>query len=176
MSEPNSNPLLGIVRDRGLIDDLQLEEVTQEMSRTGKPAFLVLQEFGIIDLDSILQILADHLGTMSVTLDEEQMTPEVIAAIPAESARMYQCVPVSLFGDTLQVAFVDPLNPSVIDELGFAVKHQIQLVVADPAAVQKAIDKHYPANVVTGGYADLLKALGSDADLAHEVQEVDAGL
>ena len=74
-----------------------------------------------------------------------------------------------MYGDTVQIALVDPLNPQVIDELGFTVKHQIQLVVADPAAVLKAIEKFYPAQAgggVGGGYADLLKELGSTMDLS----------
>ena len=57
---------------------------------------------------------------------------------------MYQCLPVALVNSTLQVALVDPLNVSRIDELGFVVKKDIQLVVADPAQVQKAIEKFYP--------------------------------
>jgi type IV pilus assembly protein PilB len=165
MPEAVSDPLLALIRDRGMLDDLQFEEVTQEVARSGKSAAQVLQDYGLVDLDSILQIVADQLGTMVVTVDEAAITPEVVAAIPAESARMYQCLPVALYGDTVQIALVDPLNPQVVDELGFNVKHQIQLVVADPAAVLKGIEKFYPAQG-GGGYSELLAQLGSDKDLA----------
>ena len=38
MSSANiSDPLLALVRERGLIDDLQLEEVMQENTKSGKP-------------------------------------------------------------------------------------------------------------------------------------------
>jgi type IV pilus assembly protein PilB len=167
MSEVVTDPLLSLVRERGLLDDLQTEEVVQEHTRSGKPVSQVLQDYGLLDLDSILQIMADQLGTMVVTIDEAALTPEVAAAVPAESARMYQCLPVALFGDTVQIALVDPFNPQVLDELGFTVKHQIQLVVADPAAVLKGIEKLYPAQGAAGGdYADLLKELGSSIDLS----------
>ncbi|HTH49644.1 MAG TPA: ATPase, T2SS/T4P/T4SS family [Candidatus Limnocylindria bacterium] len=163
MPEAVSDPLLALIRDRGMLDDLQLEEVTQEVTRSGKPVSQVLQDYGIIDLDSILQIIADQIGSMVVTIDLGEITPEVVATIPAESARMYQCLPVALYGDAVQVALVDPLNPQVVDELGFNVKHQIQLVVADPAAVLKGIEKFYPSGGGGGtGYADLLKELGTD--------------
>ena len=165
MPEAVSDPLLALIRDRGMLDDLQFEEVAQEVARSGKPAAQVLQDYGLVDLDSILQIMADQIGTMVVTVDEAAITPEVVAAIPADSARMYQCLPVALYGDTVQVALVDPLNPQVVDELGFNVKHQIQLVVADPVAVLKGIAKFYPAQG-GGGYADLLKELGTDMDLS----------
>ncbi len=175
MAEVASDPLLALIRDRGLLDDLQLEEVIQEVARGGKSVLQVVQDYGLLDLDSALQIIADHLGTMVVSLDEGQMTPEVIATVPAESARMYQCVPVALYGDTVQLALADPLNPAVVDELGFTVKFQIQLVVASPDEVIKALEKFYPAQAA-GGYADLIAQLGGDSDIAHEVEEVKAGL
>jgi type IV pilus assembly protein PilB len=163
MSEAVSDPLLALVRERGMLDDLQMEEVMQEHLRSGKPVVQVIQDYGLIDGDSLLQIVADQLGTMVVTIDEEAMTPEVIAAVPAESARMYQCVPVALYGDTVQIAMMDPLNPAAVDELGFSIKFQIQLVVADPAAIQKALGKFYPAQGGSSGYADMLKELGADS-------------
>ena len=175
MPEVVTDPLLSLVRERGLLDDLQTEEVVQEHTRSGKPVAQVLQDYGLMDLDSILQLMADQLGTMVVAIDETALTPEVVAAVPAESARMYQCLPVALFGDTVQIALVDPFNPQVVDELGFTVKHTLQLVVADPAAVLKAIEKFYPAQGgAGGGYADLLKELGSTMDLSA-VEDAKAG-
>ena len=53
------------------------------------------------------------------------------------------------------MALADPLNPSVIDELGFTIGKEIRLVVADPAQVDKMIQRHYPAE--TEGVSDLLK-------------------
>jgi type IV pilus assembly protein PilB len=72
----------------------------------------------------------------------------------------------------LQVALVDPLNPSRIDELGFIVKHGLQVVIADPAQVQKNIEKYYPED--SESVSDILKQLGSDKEIAKEVQEIEA--
>jgi type IV pilus assembly protein PilB len=179
MSEAVSDPLLALVRERGMLDDLQMEEVVQEHLRSGKPVVQVIQDYGLLDVDSLLQIEADQLGTMVVTIDEEAMTPEVIAAVPTESARMYQCVPVALYGDTVQIAMMDPLNPAAVDELGFSVKFQIQPVVADPAAIQKALEKFYPHHAASSGYAEMLKELGADTGPVEEVKAsgitIDAG-
>ena len=125
MPEVASDPLLALIRDRGMLDDLQYEEVVQEVGRSAKPVLQVVQDYGLLDLDSALQIIADHLGTMVVALDESQLTPELLAAVPAESARMYQCVPIALYGDTLQLALADPLNPAVIDELARTVRQAV---------------------------------------------------
>jgi type IV pilus assembly protein PilB len=165
--------LLALIRDRGLIDDMQLEEVLGEHTRSGRPVSAILVDYGIVDLETQLQIMADHLGTEVVYPNEAEITPEVLATIPAASARMYQCLPVALYGDTVRVALVDPLNPAVVDELGFSIGKEVQLVVADPTQVEKLIQKLYPAE--TGGVADLLKELGADDDIAKEVSEVSTG-
>ncbi|MEN9675751.1 MAG: hypothetical protein RIS76_1647 [Verrucomicrobiota bacterium] len=174
MAEIISDPLLLLLRERGMLDDLQIEELLQEQARSGKPLAQVIQDYGLIDRDTVLQIIAEHLGTSVVEIDEGSITPEVVAAIPAESARMYQCMPVALYDDTVQVALVDPLNPAVVDEMSFTVKHQIVLVVADPGEVQKAIAKFYPAQAGSG-YLDVLKELGGSGELTSEEDDRPSG-
>jgi type IV pilus assembly protein PilB len=167
MAEAISHPLIALIRERGLLDALQIEEIGQEVQRSGKSVVQILQDYGLLDLDSILQIMADHLGTMVVTLEPDTIPPEAIAAVPNETARMYQVVPMALYGDTLQIALADPLNPQTLDELGFALKYTLQVVVANPAEVTACIEKFYPAQADLG-YATLLKELGGDGEVSNK--------
>jgi type IV pilus assembly protein PilB len=172
MSDDISNPLLALVKEQNLIDDLQYEELLGEFKRTGKPVSQILQDSGMLDLDTILQVIATHLGAPVVTLRERDLTPELLRTVPAKMARMYQCLPVGLVNSTLQIALVEPLSPGRIDELSFVVKKDVQLVVADPAQIQKAIEKFYPEE--NESFSDILKELGSDQTIAKEVSEVGA--
>ena len=167
MAEAISHPLIALIRERGLLDALQIEEIGQEVQRSGKSVVQILQDYGLLDLDSILQIMADHLGTMVVTLEPDTIPPEAIAAVSNETARMYQVVPMALYGDTLQIVLADPLNPQTLDELGFALKYTLQVVVANPADVSACIEKFYPAQADLG-YAALLKELGGDGEVSKE--------
>jgi len=169
MADELTPPLLSLVRNQDLIDDLQYEEVLGEYKRTAKPVIQILQDFGIMDLDAILQTMGNSLGVPVVTLQERDLSPELLRLIPAKTAHTYQCLPVSLKNSTLQIALVDPLSVSSIDELGFLVKKDIQLVVADPAQVEKAIEKYYPQEVEN--VSDILKELGADEDIAKEATE-----
>ncbi|MSU21562.1 MAG: pilus assembly protein PilB [Pedosphaera sp.] len=170
MSEITSNPLLALVKERGLIDDLQLEEVTQEQTRSGKPMSQILKDFGLVDTSTQLQLISEHLGTEVIEIREGDITPEILEAVPAATARMYQCLPVAVYGSSIQVAFLDPLNPQMIDDLGFTLGKEIQVVVADPAQVEKAINKFYPED--SGSVSEILKQLGADFDNGKEVAEV----
>jgi type IV pilus assembly protein PilB len=174
MADISNFPLLGLLQERSLVDDMQLEEVIQEHNRTGKPISQVLQDLGILDIDNQLQILADNLVTEVVNLRDKEIPPEVVQCVPAQTARTYQCMPVALIGNTLQIALVDPLNPSLINDLGFTLGKELQLVVADPAQIEKAINKYYADS--TENVADILKALGADAEIAKEVAEVAEGV
>jgi len=138
-----SQPLLALIREREMIDDLQLEEVIQEQGRSGKPISQILQDFEIMDLDQQLQFIADYLGTEVVDLKETPMTPELLATIPADKARLYKCLPIEANGSSLKVALAEPLNPSVLDELSFVSGREIQVVVANPEAVESAISRYY---------------------------------
>ncbi|HTQ49733.1 MAG TPA: ATPase, T2SS/T4P/T4SS family [Candidatus Acidoferrales bacterium] len=169
MAEEVSNPLLSLVRELGLIDDLQYEEVASEFKRSGTPVITLLQDFGIMQLDDVLQVMANYLGTKVVALRDVRFTPELLQTIPANVARMYQCLPVGAENGTVQVALADPLDPGRPDEIHFAIKKDIQVVVADPVDIEKAIEQHYGQE--TGDVSEILKELGADAEIAREASE-----
>src|SRR3974377_1683520 len=130
MPEEFVNPLLSLVKEQGLIDDLQFEEISAEYKRRGTAVVQILQDFGIMDLDTILHVIGNHMGTEVISLRDRDIGPDVLKTIPAKTARTYRCVPVSLSNSTIQVAFEDPLNPARVDELGFIIKKEIQPVIA----------------------------------------------
>jgi type IV pilus assembly protein PilB len=168
MAEELHSPLLALVKEQSLIDDLQYEEVLGEFKRSGKPISQILQDFGIMDSDTILQVIANHLSTEVVTIRDRDITPEVLQAVPAKTARLYQCIPVGLANGTVRIALVDPLDPRRTDELGFVVKKDLQIVVADPVQIQKAIEKFYPEGMeASDSVSDLLKELGADKEMAE---------
>jgi len=103
MSEA-TNPLLELVHEQGMLDDLQYEEVLSEHKRSGEPVYQILQNFGILDADSILQTMANHLATEVVSLKQVHFTPELLAVIPANQARALECIPVELNGSSVKVA------------------------------------------------------------------------
>ncbi len=153
MADYVSNPLLSLIKEQGLIDDLQLEEVLQEQGRSGKTISQVLHDSGIVEIETQLQILATHLGTEVVDVADRELPAELVRLIPATTARMYQCLPIADYGAVLQVVLADPLSPAVLDELGFVVRKEVQVLVADPTQIEKQINKYYPEDAVDFGEA-----------------------
>jgi type IV pilus assembly protein PilB len=173
MAEEISNPLLSLVKNQGLIDDLQYEEVASEFKRSGTKVFQLLQDFGIMKVNDILHVMASNLGTEVVSLLDHELSPDLLKLIPANVARMYHCVPVALNNGMLQVALADPLDPAHADEVGFASKRDVQVVVADPTEIEKAVDRYYGQEEAED-FSQILKELGSDKEMERAVNEAGA--
>jgi len=172
MPAPVSSPLMNLIRSQGLLDDLQLDEVVEEHNRSGKPFSEILQDFGFLDMDTQLQLIADHLGTEVVQLSELDLTPEILSSVPADAARMYKCLPVAVYDSTVRLALADPLNPALVDELAYVIRKEIVPVVADPGEIERAVSRYYGDS--QSSVADILKELGQDNEIAKEAAEAAA--
>ena len=168
MAEEISSPLLTLIHDQGMIDDLQYEEVAGEFRRTATPALQLLQDFGIMKLDDILHVMAAALGTSVVALKDREIPPDALKAIPAKVAQMYKCLPVGWDNGALQVALADPLDPAQADEIHYAAKRDVQIVIADPAEIQRGIERFY-GQEENESFSEIMKELG-DEKLEREVK------
>ena len=123
-------------------------------------------------IEDILHVIAGHIGAEVVSLKDRDFPPDLVKTVPANVAKMYHCLPVAMNNGTVQVALADPLDPARADEIHFAIKRDVQIVVADPAEIIKQIDRLY-GQVEEGGanFSDILKELGEDKEIAREAAE-----
>ena len=174
MAQETSNPLLALIKGQGMIDDLQYEEVLSEMERSSTPVIQLLQDFGIMKLDDILHVMASAVDAEVVSLRDREFDPVLVAAMTSNVARMYRCVPVAQKDGVLHVALADPLDPARADEIAYSVKSDVKICVADPAEIDKAVERLYGQSEAES-FNEILKELGSDKDIAREVSEVGEG-
>jgi type IV pilus assembly protein PilB len=167
MSDEISSPLLTLIRENGLIDDLQYEEVAGELKRSGASAIQVLQDFGIMKLDDILHVEATALGTEVISLKDREVPEEVLKLIPAKVAQMYHCLPIALTNGSLQVALAEPLDPNTASEVGFAAKRDVLIIVADPADILKGIERFY-GQQDNESFSQLLKEIDANKNFERE--------
>lgn len=168
MAEEVNSPLLNLLREQGMLDDLQYEEVAGEFQRSATPVIQLLQDFGIMKLHDILHVMANALGTEVVSIKDHEVTQDVLSLIPAKVAQMYHCLPIGFNGGMLRVAVADPLNPQVADEINFVAKRDVQIAVADPAEILRGIEKYY-GQEENESFSEILKELGDDKKIAQEV-------
>jgi type II secretory ATPase GspE/PulE/Tfp pilus assembly ATPase PilB-like protein len=126
----------------------------------------------LIDSATQLQIIATHLGTEVIQLATKDLTPEILSAIPADTARNYKCLPVAVFDSSIQLALADPLNQPLVDELGYLIHKEIVPLVADPKDIESAISRYY--GDASSEVGDVIKELGSNEEIAREVAAAEA--
>jgi type IV pilus assembly protein PilB len=170
MSEEISDALLNLLKQQGMLDDMQFDEVVAEVKRTGHPSAQVLQDFSIFKQDDLLHVIAGALGSEVVSLKDREIPQDVLKLIPQKVAQMYKCLPVGLKDGLLQVAVAEPLNPQLADEIHFAAKRDVQIVVSDPGDILRCIERFY-GQEDSGDYDAILKELGRDKKIAAEVDE-----
>jgi type IV pilus assembly protein PilB len=83
---------------------------------------------------------------------------------------MYHCLPVALVNGALQVALAEPLDPNTASEIQFAAKRDVQIVVADPAEILKAVERFY-GQEENESFSEILKELDANKKIAREVIE-----
>jgi type IV pilus assembly protein PilB len=105
----------------------------------------LLVELGYCNERSVQAALAGQAGMAYVDLAGMEISPEAIAAVPAENAQAYQIVPIEYnpTSKRLKIAMKSPNNFRAVDDLRLLIGANVEAVVADEAAVDELIRKHY---------------------------------
>ena len=84
------------------------------IKRSGTPVIQILQDFGIMKLDDILQVMANTSGHGSrVAARSRDFTPELLKTDSGERrADVSTACPSRMNNGTVQVALADPLDPA----------------------------------------------------------------
>ncbi|MBL9177933.1 MAG: type II/IV secretion system protein [Verrucomicrobiaceae bacterium] len=133
-----------MLENRGVIDQGLAYDIAQDAVKNGKDIVQVLLDYGIYtNEDEFWAQVADELGADHFDLDNFEPPPSVVGLIPAGMARLYGAFPITLDAQGLHVAFTDPLNPQLVEDLRFGLEKTIVPVVARRNQVQSLIEKHY---------------------------------
>jgi type IV pilus assembly protein PilB len=134
-----------ILRDAGVIDDVQLSAALAEQKKWGGKLGRTLVEMGFVDEDSIARALSRQLGLPLVDLDRATLSPELPKQLRLDIAERYGVFPIG--GDrkhkVLHIATSDPTNSDALQELSFATGMSIQTSLASATSIERAIRRLY---------------------------------
>ncbi len=163
----DSNQLVELFISRGLIDRSLGQEVLNEVENSGKEVAEVLADFQVIHgKEDVWPIVASELGAEQVDLRQWSPPEELLALIPAGTARLHGALPVNLTDEGLHVCLVDPMNPQTLEDLRFALGRELVLAIAPDHQVEDKINECYGGD--GEGMESILEQLefgGPDGDL-----------
>jgi type IV pilus assembly protein PilB len=155
MFEGEAAILTELLRERSLVSEDQLAEIAEEHERTGKSYSQIIVDFGLMTETQLLQAVADHLNLEFVDLETIDFQPQLLRVLPSSAARMYNAVPISVQGNSVTLAVLDPYSPQLVEELSFVLGKDVHIAVAPPKQIEAAVARYY--NVESGSLKDVLE-------------------
>jgi type IV pilus assembly protein PilB len=161
-----------LVRE-ALITPEQLESALQEQKANGAMLGTNLVKMGFIEEAELMEFLSKQFGVPATDPSKLDVDQEVIDMIPANIVQKYRIVPISLEGQTLTIAMVDPSNIFIIDDIKFLTRKNIRVTVATESSIKQAMDRFYDAGSnledVMGEFTD------EGVDVIDSSEELDIG-
>jgi type IV pilus assembly protein PilB len=131
-----------LVREN-LIDIEQLERARQEQKQSGGRLTSALVQLGFVKDRDLADFLGKQYSLPTVDLNNFEIDPEAIKLVSGQVCKKHCVMPVQKSGRSLVVAFADPSNAFIKDDLSLLTRCKIEVVVASEGAILAAIDKNY---------------------------------
>ncbi len=138
----------------GLINREELDVALQQQKETGTRLGFTLVTSGTLAEADLTRVLSLQYRVPAVDLNDTEVDPKILKLVPADFASKHLILPLRRVGRTLTVAMANPTDLSVIDDLKFVTRFDIDAVVAGEYTLRKAIDRYY--EISNDGLGDLL--------------------
>ena len=158
----NNNQVAELFLEQHVLQTSQVEDVLQEANLNGKSLVQTMVDNGFLDESGFYKVIADSLGTESVSLEGE-IAPDVLRLIPSGLARLHRALPVSGSHNGITVALIDPFDLRAAEDLRFALGKDIHVVVAPTEQIEERIKRYYGSD--TSSMEEILQQLGEVGDL-----------
>jgi len=143
MSRPDDPFLLALLRQTGLFNDLQLEQLST-VDRGGDASITeTVVRLGLAREEDFLRAIARVLGMDYTSVLEIEADRALIERLPARAVYQYNVVPIGWDQGTLTVATSDPLNLGMLDGLRLVAGSPVRAVVCISDEIGRQIRKFY---------------------------------
>ncbi|MBR3506950.1 MAG: type II secretion system ATPase GspE [Lentisphaeria bacterium] len=141
----DSDYVLELLQENGFVTKEQVDEGWKKVADSDGELDILdaLKVLRYVDEQEIINMLAQQYGLETIDLSAFVIPDEVLAELPAETARQYQVVPVMLHDDILTIAMSDPTDMETVDTLRYLLKRDVEAVIAPAKQIQKILEASY---------------------------------
>lgn len=164
MEDPkvSNKALVNVLVDDQLVSAAQLEKAKAEQRKSGEKLTSILLRQGALDTQTMREKMADAYGFPAIDLNTFELDGEALKLLTVEQCKKHTVIPVSKAGGSLVVAFSDPTNIFVKDDIAFLTRCKIQPVVALDMEISAAIEKYYGSIGESAG--DIITEMEAERD------------
>ncbi|MBX3390012.1 MAG: Flp pilus assembly complex ATPase component TadA [Phycisphaeraceae bacterium] len=160
-SELKGRKLGRVLTKLGKVTRDQVHEALAIQQTRKSPLGQLLVELNYCTQRDVLEALAGQAGMAFMDLSDFEIPEEALEAIPSESVRSYEVVPLEYNKTSrrLKIAMKTPDNFRAVDDLRLLLGGNVEAVVGDPAAIDALIKKHFSKQE---SITDVVSELASD--------------
>lgn len=132
--------------EENLITQEQLEKALKLAKESGKKIGETLVENGMTTDADIMNALSRQLSIAMVSLIGVKIPEEMIGLVDAEVLRKHRMVPLGYFQgnmNVIQLAMVDPMDMTAIDDFTIITNLQVEPVLALPNEIMLTLDRYF---------------------------------
>ena len=163
--------VLQLIQDKGLLppDVVKLgreQLVSEGVSPSDIDSKLIdlLVEKRYCKYEDISYQLSQEFNIPLISLQDIRVDDKVLKLLPQETLRKYNVFPISSSGGQLELAISDPMDMDSVDDISHILNMSVDLRLASPEEIRKAIDDHFGVNAYGDMFDSELPAGGSSAD------------
>ncbi len=163
--------VLQLIQDKGLVppDVVKLgreQLVSEGVSPSDIDSKLIdlLVEKRYCKYEDISYQLSQEFNIPLISLQDIRVDDKVLKLLPQETLRKYNVFPISSSGGQLELAISDPMDMDSVDDISHILNMSVDLRLASPEEIRKAIDDHFGVNAYGDMFDGELPAGGSSAD------------
>ena len=173
--QPMKKRLGEILRERGVVDGMQLQSALAYQRKWGVPLGRGVVDLRFCSDGDVLEALALQAGVPALDLDAELLDPALGGLVPRKLAEAHRVVPLKVDGPrdmVLEVAIAAPANLQSLDAVR-SVTRKARVVprLATDAAISRALERLYPAAVEAPRRPEPILLPEADEALGLELEE-----
>lgn len=171
--------LAELLVSNNLLDLEQLEQARRDQKANGGRLTTAILRLGFMKESQLTEFMGKIYGLPTIELGAFDIDPEAVKMLNRQVCEKHFVMPISKAGKSLVVAFADPSNIYVKDDLALITRSKIEAVIASESSILSAIDRYYGGSSkienIVSQMEDMGAAFGGEGFSDTEVIDQETG-
>ncbi|MBI3314156.1 MAG: Flp pilus assembly complex ATPase component TadA [Candidatus Omnitrophica bacterium] len=141
--ETSRTDFAGLLVEEKVITAETLQELLKNSSKTHHSILELLIHHDKFDDRALVRVLSERFGYTAVNPSIFVLEPSLLKLVPKKLAEEHLILPITVYERTLTVAFANPMNLKMVDELRAITGYRIKTAVAPAGMLKTLISKYY---------------------------------
>lgn len=166
----NKKRIGDLLVEKNVITPDQLEKALEVQRREGGMLGEILVKQGLINNDTLLELISSQLEVPIVKLKGRPIKREILDLVPEYIARERNVIPVEVDGDKLVIVMGRPEDIITIDDINLLTGMKVRIALGNPHDIEEAIDFHYESQKALKDMQglDIETTMGEDEEEDYE--------